>query len=282
MMRSLTLSNRWDAGQIALHVLLILLVVLSLYPMFFTLITSVKDIHQFYHSYFSITYPFHWGNYGEAWDAIGGYVINTLVVAAAAVVIIVAFAALSAYAFARFSFFGKEVLFMALLALIMIPDMTTLVPTFLLLRDLGLLDSLVSLVAVYVSSGQVVSIFILRQFFASIPTELVDAARIDGASETQVLTRVVLPLSKSILLTVAIMNVLMIWNDYIWPLVTLSNSRLWTISLGLVGFSERFAGMAAWGPLFAGYVIASIPLIAFISISMRSFISDLTSGALKA
>jgi len=276
------LLRRFDPHQLALHAVLIVLVVLSIYPMFFTLVTSVKDIHQFYHSYFAVTYPFHWGNYGEAWDAIGGYITNTLVVAAASVVIIVAFATLAAYAFARFSFFGKEALFMALLALIMIPDMITLVPTFLVLRDLGLLDRLTSLVAVYVSGGQVVTIFILRQFFASIPAELIDAARIDGASESQVLLRVVLPLSKSILLTVAIMNTLMIWNDYIWPLVTLSDTKLWTISLGLVGFSERFAGMAAWGPLFAGYVIASVPLIAFISFSMRSFISDLTSGALKA
>lgn len=274
--------RRFEPQQLVLHGVLIVLVVLSIYPMFFTLVTSVKDIHQFYHSYFSITFPFHWGNYGEAWDAIGDYIVNTLVVAASAVVIILAFATLSAYAFARYSFFGKELLFMALLILIMIPDMITLVPTFLVLRDLGLLDRLSSLVAVYVSGGQVVTIFILRQFFASIPTELIDAARIDGASEPQVLFRVVLPLSKSILLTVAIMNTLMIWNDYIWPLVTLSNTNLWTISLGLVGFSERYAGMAAWGPLFAGYVIASVPLIVLISFSMRSFISDLTSGALKA
>ena len=114
---------------------------------------------------------------------------------------------------------------MALLALIMIPDMITLVPTFLVLRTLGFLDNLAALVAVYVSGGQAVSIFILRQFFASIPAELIDAARIDGASETQVLGRIVLPLSKSVLVTVALMNALTVWNDYIWPLVTLSDTR---------------------------------------------------------
>lgn len=276
------MKSRVSLVQPALHAGLLILVVLSLYPMFFTLITSVKDIYQFYHSYFGLTYPFHWGNYAEAWQAIGSYITNSLVVAASAVLITVAFATLSAYAFARFDFFAKELLFMALLALIMIPDIITLVPTFLVLRTFGFLDSLAALVAVYVSGGQVVSIFILRQFFASIPDELIDAARIDGASETQVLWRVVLPLSKSILVTVALMNALTVWNDYIWPLVTLSDTRLWTVTLGLVGFYERFAGMAAWGPLFAGYVIASIPLILMISASMRSFVADLTSGALKA
>lgn len=274
--------RRVDRVQPVLHAGLLVLIVLSLYPMLFTLITSVKDIYQFYHSYFGLTYPFHWGNYSEAWHAIGGYMTNSLIVAVSAVVITVAFAALSAYAFARFDFFGKEFLFMALLALIMIPDMITLVPTFLVLRTFGFLDSLASLVAIYVSGGQAVTIFILRQFFAGIPEELIDAARIDGASEAQVLGRVVLPLSKSILVTVALMNSLTVWNDYIWPLVTLSDTRLWTVTLGLVGFYERFAGMAAWGPLFAGYVIASIPLIVLISASMRSFVADMTSGAIKA
>ena len=98
----------------------------------------------------------------------------------------------------------------------------------------------------------------------------------------QVLWRIVLPLSKSILVTVALMNAVTVWNDYIWPLVTLSDTRLWTVTLGLVGFYGRFAGMAAWGPLFAGYVIASVPRILFISLSMKSFIADLTPRAVKA
>lgn len=275
-------GGRGTWSQVALHTVLTTFVALSLYPFFFMLITSVKDIDQFYHSYFQVTFPLHFGNYLEAWDAIHGYMLNSIVVTAASVSLILVLSTLSAYAFARFRFFGREVLFMAILVLMMLPDIITLVPTFVILRNVQLLDTLLALVAVYVSTGQIIAIFILRSFFSSIPAELVDAARIDGAGELQVLWNIFLPLSKAILFTVAIMTTLSIWNDYIWPLITISDAKLWTITVGLVTFQERYAGMAAWGPLFSGYVIASLPLIALFAVGMKHFIAGLTSGAVKA
>ena len=156
-----------------------------------------------------------------------------------------------------------------------------MLPVFVTLRDLSLLDSRLALVLVYGSGGQALGIFIFRSFFAKIPDNLIDSGQIDGAGELQGLYHMVLPLSRPIVVTVAVMTALTSWNDYIWPLITLSSQRRWTISLGLVAFQERYAGMAAWGPLFAGYVIASLPMIVLLGFGMRHFVAGLTSGAVK-
>ncbi|MGB9681389.1 MAG: carbohydrate ABC transporter permease, partial [bacterium] len=133
----------------------------------------------------------------------------------------------------------------------------------------------------YISGGQVFGIFILRSFIASLPEELFESARVDGASTLQTFFSIAIPLSKPILVTVAIMNILGTWNDYVWPLVTIPDGRLWTITVGIVSFSSQYGGLEMWGPMFAGYVIASIPLIILFFFTMRYFIAGLTSGALK-
>jgi ABC-type glycerol-3-phosphate transport system permease component len=274
------MTRRAAASALA-HAVLAALAVASLYPFAFMAVTSVKSNEQFYHGYFAPALPLHWGNFAEAWAAIGGYVANSVLVTAAAVLAVVVIASLAGYAFARWRFPGSGALFVAVLTVLMIPDILTMLPVFVTLRNLDLLDRQIALVLVYVSSTQVLGIFIFRSFFATIPDDLVDAVQIDGAGELQGLYHMVLPLSRPILFTVAVMTALTCWNDYIWPLITLSTQRRWTITLGLVTFQERYAGMAAWGPLFAGYVIASLPLIALLGSGMKHFVAGLTSGAVK-
>ena len=134
----------------------------------------------------------------------------------------------------------------------------------------------------YIAGGQIFAIFILRSFIASLPEELFEATRLDGATTLQIFRFLVVPLSKPILVTIAIMNVLGTWNDYIWPLVTIPDSKLWTVSVGVVSFGSSFRGLESWGPMFAGFVLASIPLVVLFLFTMRHFIAGLTSGAIKA
>jgi raffinose/stachyose/melibiose transport system permease protein len=115
-----------------------------------------------------------------------------------------------------------------------------------------------------------------------LPEELFESARIDGASMWHLYSRIAVPLSMPILVTIAIMNILGTWNDYIWPLVTIPDGHRWTISVGIVSFGSQYMGMENWGPMFAGYVIASVPLIILFLFTMRYFIAGLTSGAIKA
>jgi ABC-type glycerol-3-phosphate transport system permease component len=164
----------------------------------------------------------------------------------------------------------------------MIPGVLTLVPAFLLVKNFGLINTYGALILPYIAGGQVFAIFILRSFIASLPEELFEAARLDGASTFQAFRHIAIPLSKPILVTIAIMNILGTWNDYVWPLVTTPDGKLWTISVGIVTFGNSFRGLESWGPMFAAFVLASIPLIVLFLFTMRYFIAGLTSGALKA
>ena len=148
-----------------------------------------------------------------------------------------------------------------------------------ILNHYRLLNTRWVLIAPYIAGGQVFAIFILRQFFEALPGEMFEAARIDGASELQVFRHIGIPLSQSILGVVAIMHVLSTWNDVIWPLVTLRSNELMTLTIGLYAF--RTAWYTIWGPLMAGYVIASIPLIILFAFTSRLFVEGLSSGAIK-
>ncbi len=264
------------------HLFLVIVAVLLLFPYVLMVIMSFKDVNQFDHQPFLPTFPLHIDNYfgsTGAFRTIWRYILNTIIVALISAFGAVAVAALSAHVFARYRFPGKELLFYLVLALLMIPGILTLVPQFLLVKSLGLFNTPWALIMPYISGGQVFAIFILRQFFASIPEELFEAARMDGASEVRAFLQLTLPLSQSILGVVAVMHILNTWNDLIWPLVTLTSPSNFTLTLGLYAF--RNENWTNWGPLFAGYTIASIPLLIVFALTSRLFIEGLSSGSLK-
>lgn len=254
--------------------------VLTLYPTVFMLLTSFKDNNQFYQDFWWLSWPPRLGNYHLAWDAIAPFLFNSVIVTLAATLGTVAVSCLAAYAFARYAFPGRELLYYLVIFLLMVPAILTLVPSFLLVKSLGLIDTRWALILPYIATGQVLSIYILRQFFAGLPEQLFEAARIDGASEFTIFAQIGLPLVRPTLVTIAILQILMVWNDYLWPFLVIHNPSLQTLVVGLVSFQGRF--YTNWGPLMAGYVIASLPLIVLFSMGMRAFIRGLTQGGLKA
>jgi ABC-type glycerol-3-phosphate transport system permease component len=276
------MRRRSSVHRASAHALLIILAFLSLAPFLFMLMTSFKSNEQFLHGYFIPMLPLRWGNYADAWSQVSGYFINSITVTAVSVAASLLFAALAAYAFARNRFPGSSLLYMLVIGVMLVPGALTMIPAFVVLRDLHLFGTHRALYAVYIADFEVLAILILRSFFAGVPEELLEAAALDGAGELQSMGRIVAPLTRPALLTVAIMTTLSCWNDYLWPLILLPDTGKWTISLGLVSFRDRYAGMAAYGPLFAGFVIASIPLFVLFFVFMKSFISGLTSGAVKA
>jgi ABC-type glycerol-3-phosphate transport system permease component len=261
-------------------VLLSILAALTLYPTLFVVMTSFKTLDQFFANFWVPSFPLHLQNYSQAWDAISGYMLNSVIVTLVSTVGVVVVSCMAAYAFARFDFPGRELFYYAVIVMLMIPAVLTLIPSFLLIKDLGLMNTRWALILPYVAGGQVLSIFILRQFFAGLPEELFEAARIDGASEFRVFWRIGVPLVRPTLVTVAILNVLNVWNDYLWPFLVVRDEHLQTLVVGLVSFQGRF--YTNWGPLMAGYVIASLPLVVLFFLAMRSFIAGLTQGGLKA
>ena len=269
----------WRTGDWWRHLGLLGFLFFMFLPFIITIIISFKDIPQFDHYPFTVTFPLHPDNYIDAWRIVSRYILNSMITSSTSVVGMVILAAISAWAFARYPFPGRDFFFFGVLALLMVPGELTLIPAFLLVKDLGLLNTRWVLIAPYIAGGQVFAIFILRQFFEALPGEMFEAARIDGASELQVFRHIGIPLSQSILGVVAIMHVLSTWNDVIWPLVTLRSNELMTLTIGLYAF--RTAWYTIWGPLMAGYVIASIPLIILFAFTSRLFVEGLSSGAIK-
>ncbi len=265
-----------------LHLLLIFLGIFTFYPLLFTLFTSFKDNSQFYSTFWGPAFPLHWANYADAWRQLYPVLLNTVLVGVVSAFGVVFLASLAAYVFARHRFPGSNFFFYAIIALLMIPGVLTLIPLFLLVKDLGLLNTYWVLILPYIAGGQAFAIFVLRSFIAAQPEEIFESARIDGAGEFTIYRRIAAPMAKPILGTLAILSLLSTWNDYIWPSVTLRNQDLWTISLKLVSFSSQWASLQQYGPMFAGYVIASVPLLLLFMFTMRLFIEGLSTGAIKA
>ena len=271
--------RRWS--NILVILVLALLVILTLYPFVFMIITSTKSYSQFLHSYWMPAWPLHVGeNYLAAWNQIRGYLLNTIFVGLLTVVGFLFTTTLSAFVFARFRFPGKETLFAMLMVLMMIPQILQLIPAFMWVRQLQLLNTYWVLILPYIAGGQAYAVFILRTFFSSLPQGLFDAAHIDGARDFQIYYMVALPLSKGILATLAILRVQQVWNDLIWPLITLADDSKRTITVGLYYFQG--ATQTQYGAMFAGYLIASIPLFLLFLVGMKQFMAGVTSGAIKA
>ena len=265
----------------AKHAILILFGIITFFPFVFIILTSFKSSYQITHNFWGLPWPMQMSNYRDAWSMLYSYFTNSLVITISTVIGVLFISSLSAFIFSRYKFPGKEFLFMMIIALMMVPAILLLVPQFLLVKSLGLLNTRLALILPYISGGQVFAIFVLRSFMESIPGELFEAGVMDGVSTFQSYVHIAMPLSRPTLSTIAILNILGTWNDYVWPLVTISKNSLWTISVGVMSFSSTTGNFESRGIMFAGYVIASLPLIILFFFTMRAFVGGLTSGAIK-
>lgn len=268
------------AAETLKWLLLVALVGLTLYPFVFMVFSSVKTNAQVYTSFWGIATPFHFENYATAWKLIRQFVWNSVFITVVSVTVSVFLASITAYVLARFNFPGREAIYYFIIAIVMIPGILTLIPAYIQIRSLGLRNTRWALFLPYVAYGQVFSVFILRGFFETIWDDIIEAARIDGASHMRIYFGIVIPLSQAILGTVALMRTITVWNDFIWPLVVMSEKRMYTITIGLNYLRSEYR--VDYGSTFAGYVIASLPLLVLFTLTMKTFVKGITSGALKA
>jgi multiple sugar transport system permease protein len=269
-----------NVRQVIIVLLLALLVFLTLVPILFMIVSSLKSNAQIMGNFWGLPSPARWFNYGEAFRTIWRYLVNTIVYAVAGSVCVMALSALSGYIFAKKTFPGKDFLFLAMLAIMMIPGVLTLIPSYVLYKNMGLTDSPWVIIVSCAAGGQIFGTFLCRTFMSGLPSELFEAARIDGATEARVFTRIVLPLSLPILATLFIMQSVGVYNDYIWPLLTIQDSHMQVISVGLTIFTKQF-GVTDKGTQFAAYAISSVPLLFIFSFGMKYYIQGMTQGALK-
>lgn len=218
-------------------------------------------------------------NWGFGLQLIGPYIANTVFVAVTGTVTTMFFALLGAYFFARYQMPFSGVLWSAFLLLMLLPGVANIVPLFILLKDLSLLNTLWALIIVGIAGGQVFNIFVLRNFIEDLPKDLFEAAEMDGASHFQQMMNIVVPMSGPIIGTLSILAFLGKWNDFLLPLIVLRDKELFTLGVGLIYLDGEY--VKQWGQIMAAYFIASIPLIIIFLFTMRLFVKGLSAGAVK-
>lgn len=205
------------------------------------------------------------------------WLLNSTIVATSAIVAQSVLCSLAGYGFARLRFKGRNLSFFAVVATIMIPTQVLMIPTYVLFARLGLLDGLAAVTVPWLAGA--FGIFLMRQFFLSIPLELEEAAALDGATRLQTFFRIVLPLARPALATLAIFTLLGAWNDLVWPLIAISSQENYTIQLGIANFQGT--RRTQWSLLMAANVVATAPLIAFFLAAQRQFIATMTLSGMK-
>jgi len=263
------------------HALILGILAVELLPFYMMMQVSVKDNTIFLQNTWLPSSPLTWiwQNYVEAVKLVLPYVANTVVVAVTATVGTLIVALLGAYFFARYKMPFGGVLWAAFLLLMLLPGVANIVPLFALLKQLSLLNTLYALIILGIAGGQVFCIFVLRNFIEEIPKDLFEAAEMDGASHLQQLINVVIPMSGSIIGTLAILQFLGSWNDFLMPLIILRDPELFTIGVGLIYLDGEY--VKEWGKIMAAFFVASLPLIIIFLFTMKLFVRGLSSGALK-
>lgn len=217
-------------------------------------------------------------NYQRAWEtaSLSSYFVNSLVVTVASVTLCVTVSAMAAYALSRWHFRGRALLAAFFISGLMIPAKLGLLPVFYLFQSWGLIDSRVGLVLLYAASGIPFSIFVIMGFMRGMPSELEEAARLDGANEGRMFTSIALPLMRPALAVATVFQFAPTWNDFFYPLVLMRSDEKYTVPVGLTRFFGEFAADRA--TLFAGLVIALVPLAIVFALATRHIISGLTAG----
>ena len=280
---------RIQPGRASIYLFLIIGASIALFPFIWMVLTSLKTQTEVARGAF---WPeqFRWYNYLEAWSEaewgpyfdhsgrwIPGYFLNTLFIAACTVTANLFTDVLAAYAFARIRFPGKNVIFFAFLATMMIPSEVTIIPNFLLVSKLGWVNNYLGLIVPWTAS--VFYIFLLRQFFMGIPNELYDAALIDGSGHLRFLIQIVLPLSKAALVTVVLLSFIGSWNSFLWPLIVARDVALYPIQVGLRSFITEMGNEVHLMMAAATFVI--VPVLVLYFFTQKQFTEGIATTGLK-
>jgi multiple sugar transport system permease protein len=269
-----------QAGHLALHGLLMVGAIAMMLPFLWMLSSALKQEAQiFVFPPQWIPRPIVWQNLVRAWHEIpmGRYYMNSALIAGLAVAGQVLVSTMAAYVFARLDFPGKDLIFMGFLATMMIPFEVTMIPAFVILRQINWIDTYAGLIVPTLAHP--FGIFMLRQFFLAIPGELEDAARIDGCSRLGILFRVIVPLSRGAIATLAVFVFMHHWNAFLWPLIVLNTKSKYTLQIGLSMLRSEM--QTDWGLLMAATLLASLPIILLFLVAQKQFMRSITLTGLK-
>ncbi len=273
-------APRKTLAALGIHLLLVAAVCLTLFPLAWMLMASLMPAGE------ASAYPMSWlpstlslEHYRALFSRLEvvRYILNSTLIAGAVTFISLVVNSMAGYAFAKLSFPGRERVFRGLVATLVVPGQVTMLPLFMLLKYLGLINSFWGVIVPGMAS--VFGIFLFRQYALSIPDSLLDAARIDGAGEWRIYRSIVLPLCKPILLTLAVFTFMGTWNDFMWPLVVLTDSRLHTLPVALANLSGEHVQDTEL--MMAGALLTVLPVIVLYALLQRYYIEGIMVGSIK-
>lgn len=269
------LSRAALALPIALYSLISLILIIL------TFISALKSDVDFYANPIGLPHQWIFSNFGKAWVSANFslYFKNSIIITVLSLVFILILSSMAAYAIARYRYRLGGISYIYFMLGFMFPLQLYVLPMFLLERDLGLLNSYSGLILTYTATAQSFSIFLMVGFFRTLPFELEEAGRLDGASDFKIFRSIMMPLSAPILTTVAILNLVGIWNDFFMPLVFIQSNELRTVPLGLISFYGQYN--SNYPMLFAAISISIVPIAIAYMLSARTFVKGMMSGAIK-
>ncbi len=261
---------------VVLQVFMTFLVISFLVPTFWMISSSLKvSTEVFAHPIVWLPKDPHWNNYVKAFALLPlmTFMTNTLIIVFFAVLGTVVSSALVAYSFARIQWPGRNFWFSLLLATMMLPDVVTLVPRFVIFKNLRWIDTWLPLIVPYWGGIGAIYVFLMRQFFLGIPLELEDASEIDGASRMRVLLQILLPLSKPVIATVAVFALLQHYNDFMNPLIYINSMDKWPLALGIRAYNDSY--VQNWEVVFAASTVMLAPMVAIFIMAQRYFVQGI-------
>lgn len=273
-------KGRFSLSKTAVYILLTIGALVMIIPFVWMLSTSLKDQQQLFAWPPSwLPNPFIWKNYTDVWTRINFslYGWNTIKITVAVTVGRLILCSMAGYGFARMKFPGKDFLFMLTLATMMISSQITIVPNFIIMRYLGLVDTHLGVILPQLADG--FSIFLMRQFFLTFPYELEDAAKLDGCNPLMFYLRILIPNSKPILATLAVMTFQGVWNDFLWPLVMLTSPAKRTLAVGLSYLVGQYT--TRWDLQMAGSVLTVLPILLLYFVLQKYFVQSIKMTGLK-
>ena len=265
---------------LVLHIVLVLLAVVYVLPFLWMISTSLKGPAEYLSAGLNLVpNNIRWSNYSEVFERVpfATYYWNTVVVTVMRVIAQLVLAALGGYAFARFRFRGRALLFLAVLAILMVPPPVTLIPNFIIVRNLGWVNTYWGLVIPTIFSAY--GVFLFRQFFLTLPQDLIDAAKLDGCRPFRVFWHVGLPAARAHIAAFGLLVTLYSWNEFIWSLVVVNRDERRVISVGIRQFVTQY--QVDWGLIMAAATVSTVPLIVLLALVQKSLIRGITLTGLK-
>ncbi|MDC7288020.1 carbohydrate ABC transporter permease [Blautia schinkii] len=276
-------KTRLKMPYIILCIIIIACLAVYIFPLIFSVVTSLKSSEEFYESIWALPKEFLYSNYIEAFQIgkIGAYMINSIIISAVSLVSIQVFALLAAYALSRLKIPHVEAFLLVLLLLQVLPTESVIIPLYIIVSKLHLLSvPYLATILGYVGWSLPGTIIILKNYFDTVPIDLLEAARIDGSSEFQTMTKIILPLMKAPMVTCLIMNFTYVWGELMWAQVTtLLTDKGVTITVGLLNFQGQYG--TNWPLLTAAIVTVIVPLLIIFVALQKYFVAGLTAGGVK-